>query len=153
MLTIILNYMATFSKICTNADIPEPVPDNLKWYEKDGLDTWYKKNKCNEFLEDTDHYFKTKQIVNFDMIRNSNFIPKSKLEQYHTVSYEKIKMYRCAEQITSSIVRHIDHPDLHVTPELVQSHFKNKKSSSVKKTVGRGRFLKICRDTMYAKYC
>ena len=38
------------------------------------------------------------------MIRNSNFIPKSKLEQYHTVSYEKIKMYRCAEQITSSII-------------------------------------------------
>ena len=144
--------MATSSKICTNAYVPEYVPDNLKWYEKDGLDTWYKKNKCDEFLEDTDHYFKTTQIVNFDMIRNSNFIPKSKLEQYHTVSYEKIKMYPCAEQITSSIFRHIDRPDLHVTPELVQSHFKNNKSSSVKKTVGRGRFLKICGDAMYAKY-
>ena len=116
------------------------------------MDTWYKKNKCYEFLEDTDLYFKTTQIVSSDMIRNSNFIPKSKLEQYRTVSYEKIKMYPCAEQITSSIFRHIDRPDLHVTPELVQSHFKNNKSSSVKKTVGRGRFLKICRDTMYAKY-
>ena len=79
------------------------MPGNLKWYEKDGLDTWYKKNKCDEFLEDTDHYFKTTQIVNFDMIRNSNFIPKSKLEQYHTVTYEKIKRYPCADQITSSI--------------------------------------------------
>ena len=144
--------MATSSKICTNAYIPEYVPDNLKWYEKDGLDTWYKKNKCYEFLEDTDLYFKTTQIVSSDMIRNSNFIPKSKLEQYHTVSYEKIKMYPCAEQITSVIFRHIDRPDLHVTPELVQSHFKNNKSSSVKKTVGRGRFLKICGDAMYAKY-
>ena len=144
--------MATSSKICTNAYIPEYVPDNLKWYEKDGLDTWYKKNKCYEFLEDTDLYFKTTQIVSSDMIRNSNFIPKSKLEQYHTVSYEKIKMYPCAEQITSVIFRHIDRPDLHVTPELVQSHFKNNKSSSVKKTVGCGRFLKICGDAMYAKY-
>ena len=144
--------MATSSKICTNAYIPEYVPDNLKWYEKDGLDTWYKKNKCYEFLEDTDLYFKTTQIVSSDMIRNSNFIPKSKLEQYHTVSYEKIKMYPCAEQITSSIFQHIDRPDLHVTPELVQSHFKNNKSSSVKKTVGHGRFLKICGDAMYAKY-
>ena len=86
------------------------------------------------------------------MIRNSNFISKSKLEQYHTVSYEKIKMYPCPEQITSVIFRHIDRPDLHVTSELVQSHFKNSKGSSVKKTVGCGRFLKICRDTMYAKH-
>ena len=144
--------MATSSKICTNAYVPEYVPDNLKWYEKDGLDTWYKKNKCYEFLEDTDLYFKTTQIVSSDMIRNSNFIPKSKLEQYHTVIYEKIKMYPCVEQITSSIFGHIDRPDLHVTPDLVQSHFKNNKSSSVRKTVDRGRFLKTSRDTMYAKY-
>ena len=50
--------------------IPEYVPDNLKWYERDGVDTWYKKNKCDEFLEDTDQYFNTAQIINFDIIRN-----------------------------------------------------------------------------------
>ena len=39
------------------------VSDNLKWYERDSLDTWYKKNKCDEFLEDTDRYFHTTQII------------------------------------------------------------------------------------------
>ena len=49
--------MATSSAIYTNTYIPDYVPDNLKWCERDGLDTWYRKNKCNEFLEDTDRYF------------------------------------------------------------------------------------------------
>ena len=59
--------MATSSAntIYTNTYIPEYVSDNLKWYERDGLDTWYKKNKCDKFLEDTDRYFHTTQIINF----------------------------------------------------------------------------------------
>ena len=64
---IILNYMATSSAntIYTNTYIPEYASDNLKWYKRDGLDTWYKKNKCDKFLEDTDRYFHTTQIINF----------------------------------------------------------------------------------------
>ena len=27
--------------------IPKFVPNDLKWYERDGLDTWYLQNKCN----------------------------------------------------------------------------------------------------------
>ena len=92
---IILNYMATSSAntIYTNTYIPEYVSDNMKWYERDGLDTWYKKNKCDEFLEDTDRYFHTTQIINFDIIRNQKTITKNKLEQYQTVSYDAIKKY------------------------------------------------------------
>ena len=26
--------------------IPKFIPKNLKWYEKDGLETWYRQNKC-----------------------------------------------------------------------------------------------------------
>ena len=61
--------MATSSvnTIYTNTYIPEHVSDNLKWYESDGLVTWYKKNNCDEFLEDTDCYFHTTQIINFDI--------------------------------------------------------------------------------------
>ena len=64
--------MATSSAntIYTNTYIPEYVPDNLKWYGRDGLDTWYEKNKCNEVLEDTDRYFHSTQIINFDIIQN-----------------------------------------------------------------------------------
>ena len=92
---IILNYKATSSvnTICTNTYIPEYVSDNLKWYERDRLDTWYKKNKCDEFVEDTDIYFRTTQIINFDIMRNQETITKNKLEQYQTVNYDTIKKY------------------------------------------------------------
>ena len=91
--------------IYTNTYIPEYVPDNLKWYERDGLDTWYQKDKCDEFLEDTDRYFHTAQIINFDIIRNQKQLPKNKLKQYQTANYDTIKKYPLSEQvrITSSI--------------------------------------------------
>ena len=90
---IILNYMAASSEntIYANTYIPEYVPDNLKWCERDGLDTWYKKNRCDEFLEDTDHYFHTAQIINFDIIQNQNQLPKNKIKQNQTVNYDTIK--------------------------------------------------------------
>ena len=151
---IILYYMATSSAntIYTNTCIPEYVPDNLKWYERDGLDTWYKKNKCDDFLEDTDRYFHTAQIINFDIIGNQKQLPKNKLKQYQTVNYDTIKKYPSVERarITSSIFRSIDRSDLHVMPILVKSHFN--KNNIPQKSVGCRRFLKICRDTMYAKY-
>ena len=145
--------MATSSAtIYTNTYIPEYVSDNLKWYERDGLDTWYKKNKCDDLLEDNYHYFHTAQIINFDIIWNQKIITKNKLEQYQTVNYDTIIKHPLSEQgrITSSIFQNIDRSDLHVMPAVVKSHFH--KSISPKKYVGCGRFLKICRDTMYAKY-
>ena len=44
--------------------------NNIPWYERDGLNTWYEQMKCNEFLEDTDNHFKNLEITNFDMIYN-----------------------------------------------------------------------------------
>ena len=41
-----------------NTLIPKFVPSDLKWYERDGLDTWYLQNKCNEFINNTDTYSK-----------------------------------------------------------------------------------------------
>ena len=34
----------------TNTLIPKYIPKNLKWHEKDGLDTWYLEGKCNVFF-------------------------------------------------------------------------------------------------------
>ena len=117
--------MATSSAtIYTNTYIPEYVSDNLKWYERDVLDTCYKKNKCDEFLEDTFH---TAQTIN-DIIQNQKIITKNKLEQYETVNYNTIKKYPLSEQgrITSSIFCNIDRSDLLVTPAVVKSHFHKK---------------------------
>ena len=53
-----------------NTFVPKYTPNNLKWYEKDGLETWYRQNKCNEFLNNTDEYLKKMRITNFDIIKN-----------------------------------------------------------------------------------
>ena len=43
-----------------NNFIPKYVSGNLKWYEKDGLDTWYLRNKCEDVLKNTDLHFAKK---------------------------------------------------------------------------------------------
>ena len=73
-----------------NCFIPKYIPRDLKWYERDGLDTWYLKNKCDEFLEDTDLHFAKCKIVNFDMIKNN--VPKNIQKQYQTVGHEEIRL-------------------------------------------------------------
>ena len=64
------------------------VPNDLKWYKRDGLDTWYLQDKCNEFINITDTYFKRMKITNIDMIKN--IVPKEKLKQYQTLDMMKI---------------------------------------------------------------
>ena len=66
---------------------------------------WYRKNKCDDFLRDTDDHFNRTTITNFDMIRQKEKITKDQLKQYHTVDYKEIKEYPQDQQlkITSSI--------------------------------------------------
>ena len=49
-----------------NKFIPKYIPNDLKWQEKDGLDTWYLKNKCDDFINNTDTHFEKFRITNFD---------------------------------------------------------------------------------------
>lgn len=44
------------------------VPNDISWYERDGLMTWHNKCKCDDFLRDTDKHFREVKIVNFDII-------------------------------------------------------------------------------------
>ena len=71
---------------------PSYVSPNLKWYERDGLDTWYKQNKCQEFLENTDKHFEQRKIKNFDMINDGEKRNKI-IQQHQTVGHEEIKKY------------------------------------------------------------
>ena len=41
-----------------NSYIPEYVPSDLPWYERDGLMTWYDQRKCEQFLKDPKGHFK-----------------------------------------------------------------------------------------------
>ena len=110
-----------------NTFIPRYTPNNLKWYEKDGLETQYRQNKCNEFLSNTDNYFQKMRIVNFDIIKNK--VEEDKLKQYQTIDHEEIKHYppHLQEQIFSSIFHNSNQKDMHIQKETIKKHFINKK--------------------------
>ena len=128
-----------------NEFIPSYIPMNLNSSERDGLETWYRQNKCQEFLENTNKHFKQRKIVNFHMINKKS--DKKIIQQYQTVNNKKIEQYPIEYhvQIRSSIFRNIQCNDLHVNMSTVRKYFMTDKQ----KSIGRGKFLKICKDSMY----
>ena len=120
-----------------------PIYQDLKWFERDRLETWYRSNKCEEFLENTDLHFKNRKIINFDMIKNDTSDDKTK--QYQQIDHDEIEKYPkyYQEQIMSSIFRNANPKDMKIQKRTVHEHFRDKK-----KAVGRGKFLKKCVDDM-----
>ena len=47
--------------IFDNEFVPLYIPPNVKYFESDGLETWYRQNKCKDFLENTEETFCTKE--------------------------------------------------------------------------------------------
>ena len=97
-----------------NEFISSYVLPNVKYFETDGLETWYGQNKCQEFLQNTNKHFKQRKIVNFHMIKEK--LDKKTIQQYQTVDNNKIEQYpiEYRDQIRSSIFRNIHRNDLHV---------------------------------------
>ena len=97
-----------------NTFVPPFVSNDLKWFERDGLETWYRRNKCEEFLKDTDLHFKNRKIVNFDMIKNE--ASDTKIKQYQQIDHDEIKKYpiKYQQQITSSIFRNANRKDMYI---------------------------------------
>ena len=56
------------SKIFDNQVIPKYMPEDLPWYERDGLLTWYDQDKYKRLTENRDKYLENLTIINFDMI-------------------------------------------------------------------------------------
>ena len=80
----------------TNNYVPEIVPSDLKWNERDGLMTWYDQVKCEQFLKDVNNHFSNTKIVNFDIIDKSikgEEISESVLKNYQTVHKEEVFDY------------------------------------------------------------
>ena len=129
-----------------NTFVPKFLPNNLKWYERDGLEMLYLHNKCSEFLEDTDSHFKNRKIVNFDIINNGEKIAKQTLMQYRTFDQNEIKKYPEKEQIMSSIFRNANRKDMIIEKRTIDTHF----NRTFLPPKGRGKFMKKIRDNMYA---
>ena len=50
--------------------IPNYIPKNHPWYERDGLMTYIEQLKYKKFKENRDSHFKNTEIVNFDIINH-----------------------------------------------------------------------------------
>ena len=84
-----------------NTFIQKYVSSDLKWYECDGLLTWYDQRKCKDFLRDTDSHFKQTKIINFDKIHREcrgKQVPKDVLVGYQTVRDNDVLSYPENEQ-------------------------------------------------------
>ena len=134
-------------KILSNRLIPKYVPSNLKWDQKDGLDTWYLQGKCNDFIENVDLHFSNIEITNFDMINND--LPEKKIQEYKTFEFESVNEYPEAikNEIKEAVCRNINKDNFYVARQNVLKLFQQQNKTVAR---GRGRFLKICRDSMYA---
>lgn len=55
-------------KIFANSFVPQYVPEDLPWYERDGLMTCVDQLKWKEFLFDLDAAIKNIKFINFEMI-------------------------------------------------------------------------------------
>ena len=112
---------------CTNNYVPEYVPKDLPWYERDGLMTWYNQAKCQDFLKNPDKHFKTTKVVNFDIIRREaagKKVPEELLKKYQTIENERVSKYPKAEQnkFLSSAFR-TDRPDIFLEKKVFTHHF------------------------------
>ena len=106
------------SKKVDNRFIPNYVPNNLPWYKRDGLMTWYDEGKCRDFLENTDEHFETLKIINFDIINSNCQIDNKKLREYQTCDHQETTNYppEKREQIMSSMFR-VNRADMFVKKE------------------------------------
>lgn len=116
------------SSNCTNNYIPEYVAQNLPWYERDGLMTWYDQIKCQEFLRNSDKHFKTGKIVNFDIISREAAAEKvldNVLKKWETIQNERVSKYPKNDQETflNSAFR-TERPDIFFLKKVVLDHFK-----------------------------
>ena len=134
------------AKKVDNTYVPKFVSNNIPWYERDGLNTWYEQMKCNEFLEDTDNHFKNLEITNFDMIYNKKTLSNDKIKQYQSIDHHEIMKYAIKErdQIMLSIFRNSKLEDMYVQTKTINEHFKNNS-----KSIGRGRFVEKLKNEHY----
>ena len=114
----------------TNNYIPPFVPQDLKWYERNGLMTWYDQTKCKEFLKNLDNHFENMKIINCDIINKKakgEEIPQSTLKTYLTIPKKKpVYEYPPEERekvVSAGFRSTLKRNDVFVSKDLVKYHF------------------------------
>ena len=110
---------------CTNKYVPDFVPSDLKWYQRDGFMTWYDQVKCETFLEDVNKQFTHTKIVNFEIINKwvkGEEISEGTFRNYHTVQKRVVFDYPIHERekiMSATLKSPVKRNDVFVSKELV----------------------------------
>ena len=112
------------NKKVDNVFVLKFIPNNLKWYDYDGINTWHKQENCPDCLKDLHSHFENLGIVNFDLIHSKGNLPETKIKQYQTVNHSEILAYPSYKQdeILSSMFR-TKRKDMNVSKESISEHF------------------------------
>ena len=126
-----------------NTFVPKFIRNNVRWYDRDGLNTWYEQNNCNfgkyrsSFLKFTNY---------FDLIFNEDKLSDKKIKQYQEIDHKEIMKYpeRERKQIMSSIFRNSRREGMFIQKETAHEHFKVNSIS-----IGRGNFVQKLKNDHY----
>ena len=80
--------------------VPGFVSNDVKWYERDGLLTWYDQMKYERFLQDVNNHFANIKIFNFEIINKwikGEEVSEWTLRNYQTVQKAEVFGYPIAE--------------------------------------------------------
>ena len=80
--------------------VPGFVSNDVKWYERDVLLTWYDQMKYERFLQDVNNHFANIKIVNFEIINKwikGEEVSEWTLRNYQTVQKAEVFGYPIAE--------------------------------------------------------
>ena len=79
----------------------------------------------------------------------NNDLPEKKIQEYKTFEFESVNEYPEAikNEIKEAVSRNINKDNFYVARQNVLKLFQQQNKTLAR---GRGRFLKICRDSMYA---
>ena len=129
----------------TNTYVPTFVPEDLKWYERDGLMTWYNQGKCRDFLDKLDKHFENAKIANFDIINKfvrGQEMRQLTLQNYQTIQNKEVFQYLSKERekiMSATIKSTVKRNDVFISEDLFKDHLtspingKNVFLSSIKK--------------------
>ena len=77
-------------KVFANDYIPKYVPEDLPWYEREGLLTYIDQMKYKEFISDPDAAVKNTKVINFDMIHTQcGGTPRTHSDNFYQTVREK----------------------------------------------------------------
>ena len=113
----------------TNTYVPTFVRQELKWYERDRLRTWYDHRKCKDFLDELDKDFENAKIVNFDIINKcvrGQVMSQLTLQNYQTIEKKTVFEYpsKEREKIMSAVLKStVKRNDVFISEDLVKDNF------------------------------